>query len=34
MIGLGDAGKTSLVNLLATGDFRENVIPTVNPGDW
>jgi len=29
MIGLGEAGKTSLVNLLATGDFKENVIPTV-----
>jgi len=29
MIGLSGAGKTSLVNLLATGDFKENVIPTV-----
>ena len=29
MIGLGLAGKTSLVNLLSTGDFKENVIPTV-----
>lgn len=29
LIGLQGAGKTSLVNVLATGGFEEDMIPTV-----
>ena len=29
LIGLQAAGKTSLVNVIATGSFQENMIPTV-----
>lgn len=29
LIGLQRAGKTSLVNVLSTGDFQEDMIPTV-----
>lgn len=29
LIGLQSAGKTSLVNVLSTGDFKEDMIPTV-----
>jgi len=29
LIGLQNAGKTSLVNVLASGDFKEDMIPTL-----
>ena len=29
LIGLQNAGKTSLVNVIATGGFHEDMIPTV-----
>lgn len=29
LIGLQNAGKTSLVNVIATGGFQEDMIPTV-----
>ena len=29
LIGLQAAGKTSLVNVIATGSFQDNMIPTV-----
>ena len=29
LIGLQNAGKTSLVNVVATGGFHEDMIPTV-----
>eukprot|EP00803_Ostreobium_quekettii_P006637 evm.model.scf_2508.2 EVM.evm.TU.scf_2508.2 scf_2508:10126-12564(+) len=29
LIGLQSAGKTSLVNVISTGDFKEDMIPTV-----
>lgn len=29
LIGLQNAGKTSLVNALSTGSFQEDMIPTV-----
>ena len=29
LIGLQNAGKTSLVNVIATGSFHEDMIPTV-----
>ena len=29
LIGLQNAGKTSLVNVIATGAFHEDMIPTV-----
>lgn len=29
LIGLNAAGKTSLVNVIATGQFSEDMIPTV-----
>jgi ADP-ribosylation factor-like protein 8 len=29
LIGLQNAGKTSLVNVLTTGQFQEDLIPTV-----
>ena len=29
LIGLNAAGKTSLVNVIATGHFSEDMIPTV-----
>ena len=29
LIGLQNAGKTSLVNVLTTGQFHEDMIPTV-----
>jgi hypothetical protein len=32
LIGLQNAGKSSLVNVLTTGSFHEDMIPTVRPG--
>eukprot|EP00210_Caulerpa_lentillifera_P007885 g7526.t1 len=29
VVGLSEAGKTSLVNVLSSGEFKEDVIPTV-----
>lgn len=29
LIGLQEAGKTSLVNVLSAGDYQEDMIPTV-----
>ena len=29
LIGLQNAGKSSLVNALSTGSFQENMVPTV-----
>jgi tRNA U34 5-carboxymethylaminomethyl modifying GTPase MnmE/TrmE len=33
LIGLQNAGKSSLVNVLTTGSFHEDMIPTVRQGD-
>lgn len=33
LIGLQNAGKSSLVNVLTTGQFHEDMIPTVR-GGW
>lgn len=29
VVGLSQAGKTTLVNVLSSGEFREDIIPTV-----
>jgi GTPase SAR1 family protein len=33
LIGLQNAGKSSLVNVLTTGSFHEDMIPTVSTAD-
>lgn len=32
LVGLQNAGKSSLVNVLTTGNFHEDMIPTVREG--
>jgi ADP-ribosylation factor-like protein 8 len=34
LIGLNNAGKSSLVNVLTTGSFHEDMIPTVGHPWW